>query len=347
MWKILSKSIRTGVVTTSYPAGRTDPPERFRGQPEVFPGSSVASVASSASLASLASLVPGGAERRFAALPDPSICPSGAIEVRPAGAGRPRTFRLDIARCVFCGRCAEAAADGAVRMTHDFELAARRREDLVIEVVEEVEWPAGTAGRVSFPAAPAASALLPDGSPSAAEALSTAEAPSAAEAREALGERLRETIERVLGRSLHLRHLDSGSCNACDWELSALLNPVYDVQRLGIDFVASPRHADGVVVTGPVTRNLEVAVRRTFEAVPEPRLVIAVGACASSGGIVGEGYASAGGAGAMLPVDVHIPGCPPRPEAIIFGLLLAMGRLGQKIEAVRLLARGEPPASGA
>jgi len=131
----------------------------------------------------------------------------------------------------------------------------------------------------------------------------------------------------VLGRSLHLRHLDAGSCNACDWELSALLNPVYDVRRLGIDFVASPRHADGVVVTGPVTRNLETAVRRTFEAVPDPRIVIAVGACAASGGIVGEGYASAGGVDRVLPVDVYIPGCPPRPEALLFGILVAVGRL--------------------
>ena len=96
------------------------------------------------------------------------------------------------------------------------------------------------------------------------------------------GPEVAEQIRRTLGRSLALRHLDSGSCNACDWELTALLNPVYDVRRLGVDFVASPRHADGVIVTGPVTRNLETAVRRTYEAVPEPRIVIAVGACATS-----------------------------------------------------------------
>lgn len=310
MWKILMKSIRTGVVTTLYPAERTDPPERFRGRPEVFPSSALTS---------------GGAEPRFAALPDPAICPAGAIELIRDGAERPRTYRLDMARCIFCGRCADAAAEGTVRMTRDFELAARRREDLVIEVLESQ---AGVAG--ADLTATAAQARI---------------APPAGEASEALGERLRETIARVLGRSLHLRHLDSGSCNACDWELSALLNPTYDIQRLGIDFVASPRHADGVVVTGPVTRNLEVAVRRTFDAVPEPRIVIAVGACACSGGIVGEGYASAGGVGAVLPVDVHIPGCPPRPEAIIFGLLLAMGRLPQKIAAVRMAGEGEPLSS--
>jgi Ni,Fe-hydrogenase III small subunit len=109
-----------------------------------------------------------------------------------------------------------------------------------------------------------------------------------------------------------------------------LLNPVYDVRRLGIDFVASPRHADGVIVTGPVTRNLELAVRRTYQAVPEPRVVIAVGACASSGGIAGRSYASAGGVAEVLPVDVFIPGCPPRPEAIIFGILLAVGRVTER-----------------
>ena len=131
----------------------------------------------------------------------------------------------------------------------------------------------------------------------------------------------------MLGRSLHLRHLDSGSCNACDWELTALLNPVYDVRRLGIDFVASPRHADGVIVTGPVTRNLETAVRRTFEAIPEPRIVIAVGRLRRLGWHRRASYASAGGVAEVLPVDVFIPGCPPRPEAIIFGILVALGRM--------------------
>jgi Ni,Fe-hydrogenase III small subunit len=129
---------------------------------------------------------------------------------------------------------------------------------------------------------------------------------------------------------LHLRHLDAGSCNACDWELTTLLAPHYDVRRLGIDFVASPRHADGVIVTGCVTRNLEIAVRRTYEAMAEPRVVIAVGACALSGGVAGKSYASAGGVDNILPVDVYIPGCPPRPEAILFGILLAIGRIEEK-----------------
>ncbi|HLF78314.1 MAG TPA: NADH-quinone oxidoreductase subunit B family protein [Dehalococcoidia bacterium] len=134
-------------------------------------------------------------------------------------------------------------------------------------------------------------------------------------------------ITRKLGRSLHIRHLDSGSCNACDWELVALLNPVYDVQRLGIDFVASPRHADLLLVTGVMTRNLEQAALMTYEAMPEPRLVVAVGACAVGGGVFANTYAAAGRTEPILPVDVFIPGCPPRPEAIIQGLLVAVGRM--------------------
>jgi Ni,Fe-hydrogenase III small subunit len=265
MLRIVLNALRTGVVTTRYPAEPSIPPARFRGAPVLRPGSR---------------------------LPPPSICPTGALSER-FDAGR-RHVALDLARCIFCGRCAEDPWAGAITMGRDFELASRRRDDLRIEVVAD-EPTVPVAGPASDPAADAAHA--------------------------------RSEIHRVLGRSLHLRHLDAGSCNACDWELSALLNPVYDVRRLGIDFVASPRHADGVVVTGPVTRNLEAAVHRTFEAVPEPRVVIAVGACATSGGIVGEGYASAGGVDRVLPVDVYIPGCPPRPEAILFGLLVAVGRL--------------------
>ena len=121
--------------------------------------------------------------------------------------------------------------------------------------------------------------------------------------------------------------MDAGSDNSTDWELSALLNPVYDIQRLGIDVVASPRHADLLFVTGAVTRNLEIALRRTYEAMPWPRLVVAAGAEACGGGVLSGSYAAAGGVDQRLPVDVYIPGDPPRPEAIIFGLLMAMDRL--------------------
>ncbi len=150
---------------------------------------------------------------------------------------------------------------------------------------------------------------------------------------ELLGEALRAEIHQLFGGSLKLRHLDAGSCNACEVELQALLGPFYDVQRFGIDLVASPRHADGLLVTGPVTRHLEEAVRRTDEATPRPRLVIAVGDCACDGGFCADSFAVHRGAGAVLPVDVKIPGCPPRPADIVRALLAALGR-----ESVRSLA---------
>jgi len=137
----------------------------------------------------------------------------------------------------------------------------------------------------------------------------------------------REKISKIFGGSVHIRHLDSGSCNACDWEMGALTGPVYDIQRLGFNFAASPRHADILMVTGVVTRNLEIAVRKTFKAAPAPKLVVAVGTCACSGGICGKSYASSGGVDNILPVDVYIPGCPPRPQALIHGLMSAVDRL--------------------
>jgi Ni,Fe-hydrogenase III small subunit len=138
--------------------------------------------------------------------------------------------------------------------------------------------------------------------------------------------RFRERIRGRLGRSLHVRQVDAGSCNGCELEIAAITNPVYDLERFGIHLVASPRHADVLLVTGPVTRNMEIALRRTYEAAPDPRVVVAVGACGCSGGIFGEGtYAAIGGVDRVLPVDVYIPGCPPRPQAILNGLLVAMG----------------------
>ena len=160
-----------------------------------------------------------------------------------------------------------------------------------------------------------------------------------------LAQRLRHEVNIKLGRSLHVRHLDAGSCNGCEWEIAALLNPYHDLQRLGIDFVASPRHADLLLVTGIMTRNLEEAVRRTYEAMPEPRLVVAVGACAISGGVFAGSYAGRDGVSDVLPVDVFVPGCPPRPEAIIHGLLTGVGRMAPSSPGDA--ARGGPPRPAA
>ncbi len=145
------------------------------------------------------------------------------------------------------------------------------------------------------------------------------------------GQKARETIHKVLGRSLAIREVDAGSCNGCEVEIVALNNPIHDIERFGIQFVASPRHADMLLVTGPVTRNMELALLKTYQAMPEPKVVVAVGACGISGGIFGKNYASLGGVDNVVPVDVYIPGCPPRPQALLYGILLAVGRLGKKL----------------
>jgi len=132
---------------------------------------------------------------------------------------------------------------------------------------------------------------------------------------------LTRKINGIFGRSLRIRQVDAGSCNACEWECTALTNPVYDIQRFGIDFVASPRHADALLVSGPVSRQMELALKKTYLATPEPRLVIACGDCAVNGGIYRGSYAVSNGVANVVPVDCHIPGCPPTPAAILLGLI--------------------------
>ncbi len=139
-----------------------------------------------------------------------------------------------------------------------------------------------------------------------------------------VAERLHEEIRRILGRALCIRQVDAGSCNGCELEIHALNNPIYNIEGLGIKFVASPRHADLLLVTGPVSRNMELALKRTYEATPEPKLVVAVGDCGCTGGIFGESYASAGRVANVIPVDVAVPGCPPSPSRILAGILTAI-----------------------
>jgi Ni,Fe-hydrogenase III small subunit/Pyruvate/2-oxoacid:ferredoxin oxidoreductase delta subunit len=279
MFNLLRASLRTGVVTTTYPATPPEVSPRARGRPAI-------------DWAAWTDARPAAA-----------ICPTGAIACADT-AGR-RTVRFDLARCIFCGLCADV--DPAIRMTSVCECAATRREDLVTSAgyrltadgTQEI-MTTGPAGSVS--PLPAAAPL------------------------EALGQQIKARVARVLGRSLHIREVDAGSCNGCEIEIVGLNSPVYDVERFGIHFVASPRHADLLLVTGPVTRNMELALRKTYDAMPAPRLVVAVGACGCSGGIFGENYATRGAVDAVLPVDVHIPGCPPNPHALLHGILLAVGR---------------------
>jgi Ni,Fe-hydrogenase III small subunit/NAD-dependent dihydropyrimidine dehydrogenase PreA subunit len=135
-----------------------------------------------------------------------------------------------------------------------------------------------------------------------------------------------ERLRSLFGRSLHLREVSAGGCNGCDLEAAAAGNPNFDFQRFGIDFVASPRHADGLLVTGPVSKNMREGLVRTCEAVPEPRIVIAVGACAAGGGIFRGSSAVEDGVGGVLPVDLYIPGCPPHPLSILYGIAAFFGR---------------------
>jgi Ni,Fe-hydrogenase III small subunit len=154
----------------------------------------------------------------------------------------------------------------------------------------------------------------------------TEPAPRDSDALRVAPERIRREIVDILGQALAIREVDAGSCNGCELEIHALNNPYYNLEGLGIRFVASPRHADLLLVTGPVSRHMQDALRRTYDATPEPRLVVAVGDCGCNGGIFGESYASCGRVASVIPVDVEVPGCPPAPLEILRGILTAVRR---------------------
>lgn len=220
----------------------------------------------------------------------------------------PARFRgevtVDTDRCGRCGQCAAVCPTGAISVT---QAALSVRHEACI-----------FCGRCVEACEQAALQHTANGNLAAF---------SAATGITGAGQALRAKIRRVLGRSLAIRHVDVGSCNACDWEMVALTNPLYDLQQYGIDFVASPRHADMLMVTGVVTRNLTQALLMTYEATPAPKLVMAVGSCAAGGQTFGQSYAIRGGVDALVPVDIYVPGCPPRPQALLHGLLLALDRL--------------------
>ena len=136
-----------------------------------------------------------------------------------------------------------------------------------------------------------------------------------------LAKNVEKAAQARLGRSLSIRQVDAGSCNACELEIHALANAFYDLERFGLRFVASPRHADVLMMTGPVTKNMREALKRTYNATPDPKWVVAVGGCAADGGIFKGSYACVGGVSDVVPVDLHIPGCPPSPRALLKGLL--------------------------
>lgn len=214
-------------------------------------------------------------------------CPSRAI----VSGVNPKDIGINYDECIFCTLCEDICPAGAVKMTNKYELAEKDRSLLrssTLVIKDE------------------------DVTDMAENELNT---------------RLSEKIRKVFGRSLQIREVDAGSCNGCDYEINALNNPFNDIERLGIHFVASPRHADMLLVTGTASRNMEQALLKTYNATPEPKLVVAVGACACSGGIFRDNYAAGKGIDGLVPVDAYIPGCPPRPQAIMYGILKVLDRV--------------------
>jgi Ni,Fe-hydrogenase III small subunit len=152
----------------------------------------------------------------------------------------------------------------------------------------------------------------------------TEDSPKAREEWRVRAAQIQDDVLKLLGRALVIRHVDAGSCNGCELELQALNNPYYNIEGLGIRFAASPRHADMLLVTGPVSKHMEAALRIVYDAMPDPKLVVAVGDCGRDGGIWSGSYATCGGVASVIPVDVVVPGCPPPPVALLQGILTAI-----------------------
>jgi Ni,Fe-hydrogenase III small subunit/ferredoxin len=250
----IPRGLRSGRVTTRYPARPEPPPDGYRGPVEL--------------------LDPAGAPAEVIL-----VCPTGAIGLEPGG-----SLTLDRGRCIGCGECVRAAP-GVFAFARRYETAARSRRELI---------------------EPAKSA-----------------APDVEDVRRSLG-----VQARALRRSLHIRHIDAGSDGAEEWEIQALWNPYYDIQRLGFFLTSSPRHADILIVTGGVTEPMREPLELTWRVMPAPKALIAAGTDACSGGLSAITGLTAGGVDHVLPVDVYVPGSPPAPIALLDGLLQAVGLLG-------------------
>lgn len=256
------RGIRTGVLTTRYPARLDHLSPGYRGFPAIDEA-----------------LCRDGACAAAAA-----ICPTQALAAAPQG------LQLDLGRCIQCGLCADVCPE-AIRMVPAFEVAAQRRSDLILDVA---------------------------GVPEEERALPVVQ--------RALAGRVAD-----LRRSVHIRHVDAGSDGAVEQEIYALTNPYYDIHRLGLFLTPTPRHADILLVTGAMTRAMAEPVRETYAAMPSPKLVVAAGTPACSGGMFRGSYAIMDGVAAVLPVEVFIPGEPPTPLALLYGLLLGLGRVAQRV----------------
>jgi Ni,Fe-hydrogenase III small subunit/ferredoxin len=234
-------------------------------------------------------------------------CPTSAILLSPDP-------MIDLGRCLFCTDCSEACPEGALRYLRETRLASTDREGLEVRAV---------AASPELASGPVASFTAVDPVNAGAPVTPTGRQDDFLPRVQALDRRM----TRLFGRSLRLRQVSAGGCNGCEAEAAVLGTIVFDMGRFGIQFVASPRHADGLLITGPVTRNMSLALRKTWEAVPPPRIVIASGACAISGGPYAGHPETHDGAGSIVPVDLFVPGCPPHPLALLDGLLRLLGRM--------------------
>ena len=216
----------------------------------------------------------------------------GRPVLKGAPVGQKDAFVVDMGNLLFNEDIKQTLPAGTLEYSADYRMAASKREDLVLSATKMADPSFGGKGNeIKLAAA------------------------------------LDEKMKKLFGRSLKLREVCAGSCNGCDLEIQALGNVVFDLSRFGIQFVASPRHADGLMITGPVTKNMELALQKAYEAVPEPKIVIAVGACAISGGPFTGSPEVKNGVEGLIPVDLFIPGCPPHPFTILDGLLRLLGRL--------------------
>jgi Ni,Fe-hydrogenase III small subunit/formate hydrogenlyase subunit 6/NADH:ubiquinone oxidoreductase subunit I len=310
MFRILKKNMETGKVTLPRAALMTKvpevprsygpkDPEGFLGAPEVDPAKCT------------------GCGKCVIA------CPTKALTMVDRSDEDKRFFHLSYGGCIFCGLCGPVCPHQAISFKGKCNLTARAKKELHLQSSFSLSDCRKDAAFISNDALPA------KGQVDDVQSFEQGDFSSRLSMEET-GLKLKDKIQGLFGRSLHIREVDAGSCNGCEVEIVNLSNPVYDAERFGIHFVASPRHADMLLVTGPVTRHMELALVKTYEAMPSPKLVVACGTCAISGGIFEGNYAVVGGVDRSIPVDLYIPGCPPHPLTILDGLLRLMGRIKKR-----------------